>query len=266
MTVPSTSRSSDVYVFFALAFAITWALDAPWVLACLRHEAPPPYALPLSGLGAFGPTIAAFLMALRRRELRDVFGRWRTAPVWILVGLLLQFPLHIVANLIELALGGHPANWFYPPVAPERIAALIIFPLGEEFGWRGYAHARLYDRHGPVIGMMILGAFWCVWHLGMMFTPDRSPTLLMVATMMATLMAGSMLWAWVFERGQRSMAVAIALHMGAHLDNDQRAPESEVRLRVIRFLVLAAAAALAARALTSSPRTGAVVAPETGAR
>lgn len=49
-----SSIARDVYSFFALAFAITWLLDLPWVLACLRHTAPPPYALSLTGLGTFG--------------------------------------------------------------------------------------------------------------------------------------------------------------------------------------------------------------------
>jgi hypothetical protein len=68
---------------------------------------------------------------------------------------------------------------------------------------------------------------------------------------MAELALYSVVLAWIFERGNRSMAVAIAFHMGGHLDNVTRAPESELRLRVLRFLVLGAAAALAAYALTS---------------
>src|SRR5689334_7310531 len=92
----STSKGREVYLFFALAFAITWLLDLPYVLAMLRHETPPPYALPLTGLGAFGPTLAAFILAAFRRELRDVFGRWRTNPVWIFVALALPYPLHLV--------------------------------------------------------------------------------------------------------------------------------------------------------------------------
>ncbi len=76
--------------------------------------------------------------------------------------------LHLVATLVEVALGGRPAHWFYPPIEPERMAA-----------------------------------------------------------------------------------VAIALLVGIHLDNDQRAPESEVRLRVLRLAVLVLAAGLAARALSA---------------
>lgn len=245
-----SSKGDGVYPFFALACAITWGLDLPYVLACLRHETPPPWALNLTGLGAFGPMLAALVIAGRRRELGSVFGRWRTNPLWILVGLALSPCLHLVATSIEVALGGRPAHWFYPPVEPERLAALFVFPLGEEFGWRGFAYPRLANRHGPVRGSLILGAFWTLWHLGMMFGPEKGPDVVTFGSMLVLLLAGSVVWAWVFERGSRSMAVALALHMSAHLDNDQRAPESEVRLRVLRLAVMVAAAVLAARALS----------------
>ncbi|MFO0756360.1 MAG: CPBP family intramembrane glutamic endopeptidase [Byssovorax sp.] len=257
MSTSQAPGGRGILPFFALAFAITWALDVPWALACIRHETPPPYAMALTGLGAFGPTLAALLVAAPRRELREVFGRWRMGPGWpllILLALGLQFPLHIIANLIEVALGGHPAHWFYPPIEPERITAAIVFPLGEEFGWRGFAYPRLADRYGPVLGSILLGQGWALWHLGMMFQPDKSPTLAAVAIMMVTLGAGSVLWAWFLERGNRSMAIAIALHIGAHLDNDMRAPEGEVRLRALRVLVLVIAAALAARSLRADRR------------
>lgn len=45
------------------------------------------------------------------------------------------------------------------------------------------------------------------------------------------------------------MAVAIAIHAGTHLDNVSRAPETEVRLRILRFVVLAFVAWFAARSL-----------------
>ncbi len=247
---PRASSGREVYLFFALAFTITWLLDAPYVLASIRNVTPPPYAMPLTGLGALGPTLAALAIAGYRRELGQVFGRWRTSPRWIVLGLVLPFPIHIAANLIEVALGGHPSQWFYLPVEPERMAALVMFPLGEEFGWRGFAYPRLAKRHGPVVGSLILGAFWGLWHLGMMFQPGHAPSVFAVGEMMAVLAVWSVLWAWVFERGNRSMAVALALHVGAHLDNIYRAPPTEVRLRVIVFVLVSAAAVLAARSLS----------------
>ncbi len=256
MAEPISARAPagprDVHLFFALACGITWLVDLPMALACARHVPPPAYALPLAGLGALGPTLAAFAIALRRRELRDVFGRWRTSPVWIAVGVLVPAALHLPATSIEVALGGHPAHWFYPPVEPERIAALVIFSVGEELGWRGFAYPRLARRHGPVIGSLILGSIWGLWHLGMLFTPEKGPPeLLTVGIYMVELALYSVVLAWFFERGNRSLAVAIAVHAGAHLDNVYRAPESEIRLRVLRFVVLVIAAALAARALSA---------------
>jgi membrane protease YdiL (CAAX protease family) len=250
----------DVLLFFALACGITWLLDLPLALAWATGRVPPPYAMPMVGFGALGPTLAAFLIAAWRRELRDVFGRWRTNPVWIVLGLLLPMAVQLPATLIDVALGGHPAHWLYPPTRPEHLAALVMFPLGEEFGWRGFAYPRLEKRRGPVVGSLILGSVWGLWHLGMLFAPDplRALPPETVLIYIVELALWSVVMAWMFERGSRSMAVAIAIHAGEHLDNVNRAPESELRLRILRMAVLAVVAALAARSLTGQRRAAAL--------
>jgi len=254
----ATAGRNDVWVFFGLACGITWTLDLPLALAWAANAAPPSYAMPMVGLGALGPSIAAFILAARRGELRDVFGRWQTMPVWIVLGLLLPILVQLPATVIEVALGGHPAHWVYPPVRPEHFAALVMFPLGEEFGWRGFAYPRLAQRHGPVVGSLILGAVWGLWHLGMLFAPD--PLRVLPATTILVYVLDLALWsvviAWMFERGGRSIAVAIAIHAGVHLDNINRAPETEVRLRILRVLTLAFVAGFAARSLTSEKDAG----------
>ena len=258
----ASTGHGDVLIFFALACGITWAFDLPLALAWATNAAPPSYAMPMVGLGALGPSLAAFILAARRGELRDVFGRWRTKPIWIVLGLMLPTLVQLPATVFEVALGGHPAHWFYPPVRPEHFAALVMFPLGEEFGWRGFAYPRLAQRHGPVIGSLVLGVVWGLWHLGMLFAPD--PLRALPATTILVYMLDLALWsvvmAWMFERSSRSIAVAIAIHAGEHLDNISRAPEIEVRLRVLRIAVLAIVAALAARSLTTK-RRGAATAP-----
>ncbi len=247
-----------VLLFFSLACGITWLLDLPLALAWATGSTPPSYAMPMVGFGALGPSLAAFVVAAPRRELRDVFARWRTSPAWIVIGLLLPMAVQLPATLIEVALGGHPAHWFYPPLRAEHVAAMVMFPLGEEFGWRGFAYPRLERRHGPVVGSLILGAVWGLWHLGMLFAPDplRALPPATILIYIVDLALWSLPMAWLFERGNRSMAVAIALHAGAHLDNVSRAPESEVRLRILRMAVLALVAAAAAWSL--STRRGAI--------
>ena len=247
----SVDGSYDLPLFCVLACFITWATNLPWASACATRTSAPPYALPLIALGAFGPTFAATALAARRGALSGVFGRWHTRVCWVVLALFMSpIALHLPATLLEVALGGEPAQWFYPPLEPERVAGLLVFSVGEEFGWRGYAYPRFVRQYGPVLGNLLLGAVWGLWHYGMMFTPERgAPALSAVLSMMLHLALGSVVWAWLFEKGERSMAVAIALHVGAHLDNVSRAPATEVRLEALRLGVLFIAAACAACAL-----------------
>lgn len=256
----STDRTSGrgargAYLFFAVACGLTWLMDLPMVLAFLGREPVSVHALLLTGLGALGPTLAALAIAGYRRELREVFGRWRTAPRWIALALLLKPAMHLPATALDVALGGEPANWFYPPVRPEHLAALVMFSVGEEFGWRGFAYPRMADRHGPVLGAILVGVVWSLWHYGMFVTADGLPSAALMAVRTLEFSLASIVVAWLFERSGRSMAVAIAAHASAHLDNVHRAPPDEVRLWALRLLVLAVAAAFAARALSATAGT-----------
>jgi membrane protease YdiL (CAAX protease family) len=243
-------KPRHVYIFFALACGITWTLDFPYWWAAIRHQEPPAYALPMTGLGALGPTIAAFIVGVWQRQLGSIFGRWRTNPLWIVAALFAAMTAHSIANLIEVALGGRPAQWFYPPIAPERRVALVFFSVGEEFGWRGLAYPKLADTRGPVFAAFVTGAVWGIWHLGMMWTPKPPDAFMWL--MLVELIFWSFAFAWMYERSGRSIAVAIAMHMGAHLDNTNTAPEHEIRLRVLRVVVSVVIGAFAARSLWRS--------------
>jgi membrane protease YdiL (CAAX protease family) len=246
----STSGSDGTTTYFALACGITWALAAPAALAWMRHQSPPPPAIGAAGLSAFGPLLAALAVAGPRRQLRQVFGRWRTNPLWILGGLLLVPAVHLVATALYAAIGGRPAQWFHPPTTPATMAALVVFPLGEEFGWRGFAHPRMVRRHGPVRGCLILGAVWGLWHLAYSITPQTGAfDVFLFGLTMAELPFYALIIGWVFERANGSMAVAIALHLGAHIDHIEWAPRTDLRLHALHLLVLGAIAALAARSL-----------------
>jgi membrane protease YdiL (CAAX protease family) len=242
-------------LFFALACGITWLLSFPLAYAWVTHTPPAGYAMALAGLSALGPTLAAIGVASARREVRAVFNRWRAPFLWVVVGLFAPMAVHQIANVLELALGGHPSQWFHPPVTPAHWAALVLFSFGEEFGWRGFAYPRLTERFGPVRGSLVLGVVWALWHAAYMVSPvdgSYDPSGLLV--MLIELPLFSIVIAWLFERSNRSMTVAIAVHMGAHLDNAARIPDSEMRVRVLGLLVAAVAAACAAQGLRRSPR------------
>jgi membrane protease YdiL (CAAX protease family) len=244
------SGADGAYAYFALACAITWPLALPAALAWMKHLPPPPYAVVCAGLSAFGPLFAVLAIAGPHRQLRSVFGRWRTPVFWILLALITPALIHALATALDAAIGGKPAHWFHPPANAAQVAALIVFPLGEEFGWRGFAHARLVKAHGLVKGSLIVGLAWGLWHLMYAITPQAARfDVFEFAMIMIELPLYSLIIAWLFEHASRSMAVAIAFHAGGHLDHIEMAPRSEWVLHVLHLVVVAVAAVFAARAL-----------------
>jgi membrane protease YdiL (CAAX protease family) len=219
--------------------------------ACTKT--PPPYAIACSGLSAFGPLFAALAVAGAQRRLGEVFGRWRTSPAWVVLALLAPMAVHMIATALYALQGGSPTQWLHPPSKPEQIAALVVFPIGEEFGWRGFAYPRIVARYGLVKGSLALGTVWAIWHVVYSVTPDAAAfDPFTFGQMLAELPLYSLLISWVFERANRSMAVAIAFHAGAHLDHIELAPRSELGLHILHVVVLAALAAAAARSLSRS--------------
>jgi membrane protease YdiL (CAAX protease family) len=228
---------------------ITWACFVPLGRAWMRHETPEPYAINLAGLSAFGPLLAALFVAGRQGKLRDVFARWRANPGWILFALAAPAALHLVTTAIAVATGAHPDSWLHPPSTPEQLAALVVFPIGEEFGWRGFAHPRMVGRYGMVKGSLLLGLAWGLWHLAYCVTPAGAFDPNLFVFQMLELPLFSVLIAWAFERANRSMAVAIAFHAGAHLDHFEQAAAADLRLSGLLIVVVACAAVFAARDL-----------------
>jgi membrane protease YdiL (CAAX protease family) len=242
-------RQEPLWTFFALACAITWLLAVPTSLSWLHHEEPAPWAIACAGLSAFGPLFALLAVAPRGERSR-AFGPWRTHPGWVVLALAAPAAVHLTATALFAALGGQPTALLHPPATPEAMAALVIFPLGEEFGWRGFAYPRMVARFGAVRGPLLLGVMWGLWHLGYGITPERAGfDVLEFGLGLLELPLYSLLIGWVMEHARRSMAVALAFHAGAHLDHIERARDAGLALHACHLAVLAILAVLAARAL-----------------
>ena len=92
---------------------------------------------------------------------------------------------------------------------------------------------------------------WGLWHLMYTITPTAGGfDPIELGLIMTELPLYALLIAWVFERANRSMAVALAFHAGAHLDHIERAPRTDFRLHLIHLAVLAAVAGVTAWSLS----------------
>lgn len=152
-------------------FALVLVLSGPfWILAAVA-PVQPLAGLPLSGLMAFMPAVAAAILVARSGGrgalaafLRRSFdwGRMRGRGPWPLL-ILLMPALGLVAWAV---LDGAPSGPGAPAwVFPAMLVAFLAAGLGEELGWCGYAVEPLERRFGELRAALLLGAFWSAWHV-----------------------------------------------------------------------------------------------------
>jgi membrane protease YdiL (CAAX protease family) len=135
---------------------------------------------------AMGPSLAAFIIVLvigGKQGFLDLvrpFGRWR-AKVWIwLLALFGPALLYLTGLGIHLLLGGKAPPFIMIRqelnLIPLYLVLVVLMPwngpVGEEFGWRGYALPKLQDKYGALVASLVIGTIWGIWHLPSFFAPQ----------------------------------------------------------------------------------------------
>ncbi|WP_437958434.1 CPBP family intramembrane glutamic endopeptidase [Sorangium sp. So ce119] len=244
---PSVAR------FFVLACAITWPCQLPFVLQQWGAPIPVDVATAPLVLGAIGPSVAAAVCAWKeggRGGLSGLLSPRRAPAGWAWAPLALCMPamLHLAGlALLALAGGSTPATLLYAPVTPEQRGIAFLAPLGEELGFRGYALRRLLPARGPVLASLLVGAGWTLWHLPTMCLPGVPWWSWVLGPLFITSL--SVLMTALHIRSGGSLLVAIAAHLGIHLDNVSRAHLSGdgAAPLLVTTIAAVAAAAIAAR-------------------
>jgi uncharacterized protein len=205
--------------FFTLAFLLSWIVLIPLLLnPSLPLE-------PFQIIGALaGPTLSAVIVIAAtqgRHGLGTFFKRylqWREGLVWwlfVLFGYLIA--LNLVASLIlgVSVLGAFTRNiaLILPTYLITLVVGIILGPLWEEPGWRGFALPRLQERFGPLPGTLILGVIWAAWHA------PGYPGGWMQASIPALLVSSiafSMIMTWVYNNTHGSILLMILLHSSSN--------------------------------------------------
>jgi len=213
-------RQAPLPGYFVLTFAWSWAC---WGLSPAIKPQLPWLATLLMFAGSFGPSLAAVVVVASTRKwvgLRAWLARclrWRIGWAWWAFALLLPLAVMSIAAGLHIALGGaiatSPASghWLMTLVNLPLIL-LLGGPLGEEFGWRGYALPVLQERWGWRNASLGLGLVWGVWHLPLFFIDGTSQAHIPLALFLLSVVAMSVLFAWLVQRTAGSVVAALVLH------------------------------------------------------
>jgi len=269
ITIAREMRLKSLVAFWALAFLVSWG--AGTLVAVSNQGAlvngvhvqsgalPMPFAVALVLLliSGSGPGIAAITVCVVDSQfggVRSLLAQvldWRTWPGWYVVALLLPTLLTLLATGIwAAATGARPPRWFPLPTL-FQLAALAIFPWGEEIGWRGFAMPRLQTGLRWLPASLIVGVMWGVWHQWPLLTPAASGfDLPGLAVFFVYIVSDSVLIGWAYERSGRKLPLGWAGHAGLNAVGPTAAP----------FGLVAVALAAAALALAAFGDRGAGVA------
>jgi membrane protease YdiL (CAAX protease family) len=93
------------------------------------------------------------------------------------------------------------------------IVGVILGPLWEEPGWRGFALPRLQGQFGPLLGTVILGVLWALWHLPGYLGGWMTISIL---TLIISSIAFSTIMTWVYNHTRGSILLMILLHSASN--------------------------------------------------
>ena len=250
------SRSlKHFWIFIALTYGLTWVFWIP--LAVSGQDVMAGLLMIPLLLGGFGPSIAGIIMtyytqdkAVRRDFWRRSINFKQISFGWYLV-IFSLFPLaYALAILFDMLLGGSPpgADNLVQALANPAfwlvgiVMSLVLGPLSEEFGWRGFALDPLQSKWNALVASLVLGVFWLLWHTPEFFmagipTGEIVSGAVPFLTFAADVLAMAVLYTWVFNNTKRSILSAILLHFSHNFILNMLIPISE-RADLLQSMIL----------------------------
>ncbi len=225
------SYKRELAVFFVLVFTWTWGIAALMILApdwVERTFGEMSQSNVLFVAAVYAPTLLGILLSLAFRG-RDGFAQLlaRLDPRRFALWWFFAVPAGVLAISWLSGLGAH---WLVGAPFPEIAAVSVLLasmttdflsdpgPVGEEFGWRGFALPRLLEMMTPRAASLVLGAIWAVWHLPAFFISGTPQTRLSLPIFLLGAVALCVVSTWLFLRTSGSLLLAILLHRLANSD------------------------------------------------
>lgn len=147
-------------------------------------------------------------------------GRWRANWRWYVFILFSPAVLYLIALGCHILFGGTAPQ--FPLFKDNQQLILMVFisfllpwqssAFLEEIGFRGYALERLQSKLGPLVGTLILGAFFGAWLLPEFFQPGSFQYamggLRFYPWFILTEIGWSILMTWAYNNTNKSSLIA----------------------------------------------------------
>jgi membrane protease YdiL (CAAX protease family) len=214
--------TKTLLAFFGLTFALSWVPMAfymifPDQLVSLFGEIST--SNPFFLLAVYAPSLAGIFLVWRYYGLKGLGSFFRRLALWRApVGWWLYLLLGIPATVYAAAVIQGTANEPFPipslsMVLRALLLALMLGPVGEEFGWRGLALPLLQRRFSPFWASIVLGVIWAVWHTPAFLVGGTPQTGWSFGAFFVGLVAVTLILTPMFNAATGSLLIAILYHL-----------------------------------------------------
>jgi len=213
--------------FYLLAFALTWGIGGLGLVAGMWMPELQPLSpsSPLYYLAAYSVSLSGIFLTARYaglKGLRDLGTRlipWRSAVRWYVIVVLGYAAITGISLSIAGLVRSTPIAWPSWQLLLSTLPLTLVRdpgPVGEEFGWRGFALPRLLDRRSPLRASIILGLVHAAWHLPLFFIPGMPQANVPFPLFTVGVVAIAIFDTALFLRTEANLLMAIVVHLLAN--------------------------------------------------
>ncbi|QAA32401.1 CPBP family intramembrane glutamic endopeptidase [Clostridium manihotivorum] len=212
-----------LYVFVTYLFSwIIWGIIYASDRNIISYDIYKNYVGVFFAIGAFMPTIMAIIFTGFFYGTDGVKNLLKKGIIWRINPLYYIFILFYVVSSFFVPLWfcnitGSSYNFdismnFNSVLLNFFLVLLLGGPLGEEFGWRGFALTKLQNKLNPIYSSIILGVIWSCWHLPLFFIQGTPQYGIPFSLFIISVMCLSLVFTWIYNRTHGSVLMTILLH------------------------------------------------------
>lgn len=222
-----SNKAREAYAFLGLTLALSWfvfwgplALFKVPAISFVSDDKGPWWSIALYITGGFVPSFLGIFLTWKKEGLKGLWflGRrliqFRLGWRWYL----LTFLIVIAGMAGQLTINRLLGNTFNGNLFLTQLSSflplLILGPLSEEIGWRGYALPRLQTRWNALTSSVIVGVIWGLWHLPLFMMVGTSQHELGIPFIgfLVGMSANSLFYTLLYNNTQHSLWSAILFH------------------------------------------------------
>lgn len=216
----------EVSIFFTaviiLSYFIFWGPIALFKIPTanlVEGAVGPIWAIILVMIGGFVPSITGIALTAKYEGKKGVQQLLKKSFSfigfkWSLIIILITFYYTFSLILIYTILGGEFDYSQFWVQLPSILPLILLGPLSEEYGWRGFALKRLLKFTNPNLASLIVGLIWSLWHLPLFFmlgTTQYEFNLSFFAYLL-TVTSSSFIYTYIYIRTKQRLFSAIFFH------------------------------------------------------